>query len=137
MHVGCRRFLPFNLCAREHTHTYAHAHTHMPMRVRTHTRVLYTHHQAHTHTSWHDTQAAGGFGRSTVNADAGAKTPLAGFVSGIVMLIVLAALSPLFYHLPKPALGSIVVVAVIGLVDTKVPLHLYKTRAYSEVFIVL
>jgi SulP family sulfate permease len=77
-------------------------------------------------------QAAGGFGRSTVNADAGAKTPLAGFISGIVMLIVLAALSPLFFHLPKPALGAIVIVAVVGLVDTKVPTHLYRTRAYSE-----
>mmetsp|Transcript_43649 Transcript_43649/g.105490 ORF Transcript_43649/g.105490 Transcript_43649/m.105490 type:complete len:790 (+) Transcript_43649:273-2642(+) len=75
---------------------------------------------------------AGGFGRSAVNANSGAKTQLAGAISGIFILIVLAALTPLFYHLPKPALGAIVIMAVQGLLDYQEPIHLYKMGAWGD-----
>eukprot|EP00281_Chroomonas_sp_CCMP1168_P019467 CAMPEP_0206233074 /NCGR_PEP_ID=MMETSP0047_2-20121206/11776_1 /ASSEMBLY_ACC=CAM_ASM_000192 /TAXON_ID=195065 /ORGANISM="Chroomonas mesostigmatica_cf, Strain CCMP1168" /LENGTH=799 /DNA_ID=CAMNT_0053656895 /DNA_START=147 /DNA_END=2546 /DNA_ORIENTATION=+ len=76
--------------------------------------------------------AAGGFGRSAVNANSGSKTQLAGLISGFVVMIVLAALTPYFYHLPKPSLGAIVIVAVIGLLDTAEPKHLYHTKAWGD-----
>jgi len=75
---------------------------------------------------------AGGFGRTAVNANAGSKTPLAGIISGLLMLIVLTWLTPLFYHLPKPVLGAIVIVAVTGLFDTAEPKRLWKTEAYDD-----
>jgi SulP family sulfate permease len=43
------------------------------------------------------------------------------------MFVVLAALTPLFYHLPRSVLGAIVVFAVSGLVDTAEPRRLWKT----------
>merc|ERR1719231_321323 len=75
---------------------------------------------------------AGGFGRTAVNANAGSKTQLAGIISGLLMLIVLSALTPLFYHLPRAVLGAIVVFAVSGLFDTSEPKRLWKTEAYED-----
>merc|ERR1719263_260695 len=77
-------------------------------------------------------QTAGGFGRTAVNANAGARTPLAGIVTGMLMLVVLTWLTPLFYHLPKAVLGSIVIVAVSGLLDTAEPKRLWKIEAYDD-----
>jgi SulP family sulfate permease len=68
----------------------------------------------------------GGFSRTAVNADAGAKTPLASLIAGLMIMIVLQFLTPYFYHLPNPTLGAIVVVAVSGLVDYSEPMHLWK-----------
>jgi SulP family sulfate permease len=68
----------------------------------------------------------GGFSRTAVNADAGAKTPLASLVSGLMIMVVLQFLTPYFYHLPNPTLGAIVVVAVSGLIDYEEPMHLWK-----------
>lgn len=59
----------------------------------------------------------GGFSRTAVNDDAGAKTPLAGlFTAGFVVLSLLF-LTPLFVVLPKAVLGAIIWTAVIGLID--------------------
>ena len=77
---------------------------------------------------------AGGFGRSAVNANSGAKTQLAGLISGCFILMVLAFLTPLFYHLPKPALGAIVVVAVSGLFDYGEAVKLFKSQAWPDLF---
>ena len=67
-----------------------------------------------------------------MNANAGARTPLAGIVTGMLMLVVLTWLTPLFYHLPKAVLGSIVIVAVSGLLDTAEPKRLWKIEAYDD-----
>lgn len=61
----------------------------------------------------------GGFGRSAVNDQAGAKTPLAGVISSVVVMLALLFLTPVFYYLPKAILGAIVIVAVVGLIDVK------------------
>ncbi len=59
----------------------------------------------------------GGFGRSAVNDQAGAKTGVAALISAVVVLLTLLYLTPLFFYLPKAILGSIIMVAVIGLID--------------------
>ncbi|MEE8603699.1 SulP family inorganic anion transporter [Euzebya tangerina] len=59
----------------------------------------------------------GASSRTAVAADAGARTRLAGIVSGLTVLAVLIALTPLFEQLPQATLGAIVLVAVVGLVD--------------------
>ncbi|WP_341938738.1 SulP family inorganic anion transporter [Marinimicrobium sp. C2-29] len=60
---------------------------------------------------------AGGFSRSTVNFSAGARTQLAGIVTAVLVALVALFFTPLFYHLPKAALGAIIVVAVASLLD--------------------
>ncbi len=69
----------------------------------------------------------GGFSRSAVNDQAGAKTNLAAIISAVLIALTLLFLTPLFYFLPKTILGAIILVAVLGLIDLKYPKYLFKT----------
>jgi sulfate permease, SulP family len=77
----------------------------------------------------------GGFSRSAVNDQAGAKTNLAAVISALLVALTLLFLTPLFYYLPKAILASIIMVAVFGLIDLKYPKFLWQTR--REDFIML
>ncbi len=70
----------------------------------------------------------GGFGRSAVNYEAGARTQLASVVRAALLVLTLLALTPLFTFLPRAVLGAIVFVAVIGLVDVREPVRLFRVR---------
>jgi SulP family sulfate permease len=59
----------------------------------------------------------GGFSRSVVNFAAGANTPLAGMISAVLMAVVIASLTGLFYYLPQAVLSATIIVAVTALVD--------------------
>ena len=61
----------------------------------------------------------GGFARSVVNFSAGANTPLAGVLSAILMAVVIASMTGLFYHLPQAVLSATIIVAVTSLIDVK------------------
>lgn len=60
---------------------------------------------------------AGGFGRSMVNFSAGAQTTIASLISALVLALVVAFFTPLFYYLPKAALGAVIIMAVLPLID--------------------
>ena len=77
----------------------------------------------------------GGFSRSAVNEQAGAKTNLAAIISATLVALTLLFLTPLFYYLPNAILASIIMVAVFGLIDIKYPIFLWKTS--KEDFIML
>ncbi len=68
----------------------------------------------------------GGFSRTAVNAQAGARTQLAGVFSAGVIALTLLFLTPLFYYLPRAVLGAVIVVAVAGLVDWREARFLWK-----------
>jgi len=70
----------------------------------------------------------GGFSRTAVNDQAGAKTGLAALISASLIIIVLLFLTPLFYNLPKTILASVIMVAVFGLIDYKEASHLWKSN---------
>ena len=70
----------------------------------------------------------GGFARSVVNFDAGAKTPAAGAFTAVGILIAAMFLTPLLYNLPKATLAATIIVAVLSLVDLKA---LPRTWRYS------
>lgn len=61
----------------------------------------------------------GGFARSVVNFTAGAHTPLAGVISAILMALVIAAFTGLFYYLPHAVLAATIIIAVTSLIDTE------------------
>jgi SulP family sulfate permease len=69
----------------------------------------------------------GGFSRTAVNDQAGAKTGLAAIISAALIALTLLFLTPLFYYLPKAILASVIMVAVFGLIDLKEVKHLWKT----------
>lgn len=70
----------------------------------------------------------GGFSRSAVSDDAGAKTNMAAIFSAVLIILTLLFLTPVFFHLPKAILSSIILVAIVGLVDVKYPMRLWKTK---------
>ncbi len=70
----------------------------------------------------------GGFSRTAVNDQAGAKTGLASIISAVLIIITLLFLTPYFYNLPKAILASVIMVAVFGLIDFKEAIHLFKSN---------
>ncbi|MDZ4683323.1 MAG: SulP family inorganic anion transporter, partial [Saprospiraceae bacterium] len=67
----------------------------------------------------------GGFSRTAVNDQAGAKTGMASIFSAVLIVLTLLFLTPLFYYLPNAVLAAVVLVAVAGLVDYKEAIHLW------------
>ena len=61
----------------------------------------------------------GGFSRSVVNFDAGARTPFAGVMTAVMVALTVLFLTPLFKFLPKAVLAATVIVAVLSLIDLK------------------
>ncbi|KAA3464284.1 sulfate transporter 4.1, chloroplastic-like isoform X2 [Gossypium australe] len=68
----------------------------------------------------------GSFSRSAVNHENGAKTGLAGVITGIVMCCALLFLTPVFEYIPLCALAAIVISAVISLVDYEEAIFLWR-----------
>lgn len=70
----------------------------------------------------------GGFSRTAVNVEAGAKTPLAGVFSAVTIAMILVFASSSFKHLPLAVLGAGVIVAASNLIDAK----MLKLAWYSD-----
>jgi len=79
----------------------------------------------------------GGFSRSAVNDQAGAKTNLAAIISACFVVLTLLFLTPLFYYLPKAVLASIIMVAVFKLISIQDALHLWNTGHKRDFFILI
>ena len=62
----------------------------------------------------------GGFSRSVVNFDAGARTPAAGIFTALGLALAALFLTPWLYHLPQATLAATIMVAVLTLVDFSV-----------------
>jgi SulP family sulfate permease len=71
----------------------------------------------------------GGFSRSVVNFDAGARTQLASLITAGGILLATLLLTPSLFHLPQATLAATIVVAVWTLVDFKI---LARTWRYSK-----
>lgn len=61
----------------------------------------------------------GGFARSLVSFNAGARTPLAGVISALLMAIVVAQFTAIFTALPRAVLAATIIVAVAPVIDVK------------------
>jgi len=68
---------------------------------------------------------SGGMSQSLVNESGGARTPLSGLVSGLLIVLVALFLSALLRDLPQPVLAAIVLVAVAGLFKVKALVRLW------------
>lgn len=60
---------------------------------------------------------AGGFSRTAINVDSGAKTPFASFVTVLVMIAALIAFGSALAPLPYALLGATIMASIIGLID--------------------
>jgi SulP family sulfate permease len=71
----------------------------------------------------------GGFARSIVAFDAGARTPATGVFTALGIVLVTALATPALAYLPQATLAATIVVAVLSLVDLDL---LRRTWAYSR-----
>ena len=65
----------------------------------------------------HSMPVSGSFSRSALNLAANAKSGLSSVISAVFVLLTLLFFTPLLYHLPKPVLAAIIMMAVIGLIN--------------------
>ena len=71
----------------------------------------------------------GGFARSVVNFDAGARTPAAGAFTAVGLAAATIVLTPFLAYLPQATLAATIIVAVLSLIDLSV---LKRTWSYSK-----
>lgn len=60
--------------------------------------------------------ATGSFSRTAIKAKCGVRTPLAGFITAVVVLLAIYALPALFFYIPKSSLSAVIIHAVGDLV---------------------
>jgi SulP family sulfate permease len=74
---------------------------------------------------------SGSFSRSAVNLQAGAVSGVSSVVTSVVVIITLLFFTPLLYHLPQAVLAAVIMMAVIGLVNTHGFVHAWKAQWYD------
>jgi sodium-independent sulfate anion transporter 11 len=60
--------------------------------------------------------ATGSFSRTAIKSKAGVRTPLAGVITAIVVLLAIYALTEVFYYIPEAALAGVIIHAVGDLI---------------------
>ena len=68
---------------------------------------------------------SGGLSRSAVNDESGAKSGISAIISASIVAVIIIFFTSYLYHLPKTILSSIIIVAVINLIDYKFPRKLF------------
>jgi SulP family sulfate permease len=74
----------------------------------------------------HSMPVSGSFSRSALNLASNAKTGFSSLVAAGFVLITLLYFTPLLYHLPKPALAAMIVLAVANLIDLSALRHAWQ-----------
>ncbi|MCP4599341.1 MAG: hypothetical protein GY847_02185 [Proteobacteria bacterium] len=74
---------------------------------------------------------SGSFSRSAVNFQSGGKTGLSNVFSSFFVMIVLLFLSGGLYHLPQAVLASVIIMAVVGLLNLKGFVHAWQTSRFD------
>ncbi|KAL8262078.1 hypothetical protein R6Q59_026127 [Mikania micrantha] len=75
----------------------------------------------------------GPFSRSAVNFNAGCKTAVSNIVMAIAVMITLLFLTPLFHYTPLVVLSSIIISAMLGLINYEEAIHLWSLDKFDFV----
>ncbi|XP_003400635.1 sodium-independent sulfate anion transporter-like [Bombus affinis] len=75
---------------------------------------------------FHSMPVTGSFSRSAVNDASGVRTPLGGIYTGILVILALSLFTPYFYYIPRATLSSVIVCAVIFMVEVKMIRPIWK-----------
>ncbi|MDX9964290.1 SulP family inorganic anion transporter [Desulfobacter postgatei] len=80
---------------------------------------------------------SGSFSRSAVNLQAGAVSGLSSVITSLMVIITLLFFTPLLYHLPQAVLASVIMMAVIGLVNVSGFVHAWHAQWYDGLISVI
>ncbi len=81
--------------------------------------------------------ASGSFNRSGVNAESGARTPLAAASAAVFLVLILLAVSPLASYLPLAVIAGLLFIVAWGLIDRREIVHLWHTGWVERVPLVV
>ncbi|KAJ8559321.1 hypothetical protein K7X08_003379 [Anisodus acutangulus] len=73
----------------------------------------------------------GPFSRSAVNFNAGCKTAVSNVVMALAVMVTLLLLTPLFHFTPLVVLSSIIIAAMLGLIDYNAAIHLWHVDKFD------
>ncbi|GKV48597.1 hypothetical protein SLEP1_g55394 [Rubroshorea leprosula] len=73
----------------------------------------------------------GPFSRSAVNFNAGCKTAVSNIVMAVAVMVTLLCLTPLFHYTPLVVLSSLIISAMLGLIDYEAAIHLWKVDKFD------
>ncbi len=79
--------------------------------------------------------ATGSFSRSAIKSKSGVRTPLAGIITGLVVLLALYALTGAFYYIPNAGLSAVIIHAVLDLIAHPRQVYNYWKVQPLEAFI--
>ncbi len=74
---------------------------------------------------------SGSFSRSAVNFQSGAVSGLSSVFTSLAVLTALLFFTPLLYHLPQSVLATVIMIAVIGLINVSGFIHAWRAQWYD------
>ncbi len=80
---------------------------------------------------------SGSFSRSSVNLSANAVSGISSVVTSLMVAVTLLFFTPLLYHLPQSVLASVIMMAVIGLVNVEGFVHAWKAKRSDGIISVI
>ena len=81
--------------------------------------------------------ATGSFNRSSLNYQAGAKTPMSAMTAGFLEIFIVLAIAPLVAYLPNAAMAGILFIVAWGLIDIPEIKHIFSsTNSERAIFTV-
>lgn len=66
-----------------------------------------------------------------MNFNAGCKTAVSNIVMAVAVMVTLLCLTPLFHYTPLVVLSSIIISAMLGLIDYEAAIHLWKVDKFD------
>ena len=75
--------------------------------------------------------ATGSFNRTSLNYQAGAKTPMSAMIAGFLEIFIVLAIAPLVAYLPTAAMAGILFIVAWGLIDFAAIKHIFSSN-HSE-----
>ncbi len=74
---------------------------------------------------------SGSFSRSAVNLQAGAVSGMSSVITSLVVIATLLFFTPFLYHLPQAVLATVIMMAVIGLINVSGFIHAWRAQWYD------
>lgn len=71
----------------------------------------------------------GSLSRGAVNNASGVRTPLGSLYTGVLVILALLFMTPLFYFIPKSALASIIISAVVFMIEVRVIKPMWRSKS--------
>ena len=80
---------------------------------------------------------SGSFTRSSLNLEAGAKTPMAAILAAVFLFVILMLVSPLIAYIPIPAMAGLIMLVAWKLIDAREIRHILTTsKSESAIFLI-